>query len=133
MGGRRCNKRRTLCFQKLYEKTADTTLPPRTKTRSPSRQCLLAAIIAVNALLVSVEDSTRGMSVDANSTSDSLTDMNSANPLIGWVSRQVVADGGGVLLAETDELIGAESYILDKLKDRATGDKFLELIDRFYK
>lgn len=56
----------------------------------------------------------------------------SANPLIGWVSRQIVADGGGVVLAETDELIGAESYVLSKLRDYETGQKFLELVDRFY-
>ena len=57
----------------------------------------------------------------------------SANPLIGWVSRQIVADGGGVVLAETDELIGAESYVLQKLRDHETGEKFLSLVERFYK
>src|SRR5215212_9126393 len=32
----------------------------------------------------------------------------SANPLVGWVSREVVRNGGAANLAETDELIGAE-------------------------
>eukprot|EP00041_Stephanoeca_diplocostata_P035069 m.1224730 g.1224730 ORF g.1224730 m.1224730 type:complete len:1106 (-) comp24627_c0_seq5:2169-5486(-) len=56
----------------------------------------------------------------------------SANPLTGWVSRQIVAHHGGVVLAETDELIGAEAYVLDKLRDLSTGQQFLGMIDRFY-
>ena len=30
----------------------------------------------------------------------------SANPLVGWVSKEVVSNGGAANLAETDELIG---------------------------
>lgn len=46
------------------------------------------------------------------------------------VSRQIVANNGGVVLAETDELIGAEAYVLEKLRDLSTGQKFLGMIDR---
>lgn len=37
----------------------------------------------------------------------------------------MVALGGSALLAETDELIGAESYVLDKLEDRETADQYV--------
>ena len=36
----------------------------------------------------------------------------SANPLVGWVSKEIVRNGGAANLAETDELIGAERYVL---------------------
>ncbi len=55
----------------------------------------------------------------------------SGNPLAGWVAREVVRHGGSANLAETDELIGAESYILEKVKDAATAEKFLAQIARF--
>jgi len=57
----------------------------------------------------------------------------SANPLMGWVARRLVALSGGVILAETDELIGAENYVLDKVRDAETANKFLQLIDRYYR
>lgn len=57
----------------------------------------------------------------------------SANPLVGWIARRLVAEGGGVLLAETDELIGAEGYVLDHLEKVDTGKKFLGLVARFYR
>src|ERR671917_2187487 len=41
----------------------------------------------------------------------------SANPLVGWVSREVVRNGGAANLAETDELIGAERYVLQSVRD----------------
>lgn len=53
----------------------------------------------------------------------------SANPLVGSVAGQVVERGGAALLAETDELIGAESYILTGAS-LATQEKFLEMIAR---
>ncbi|MBD3922721.1 UxaA family hydrolase [Paenibacillus sp. PR3] len=55
----------------------------------------------------------------------------SANPLLGWVSEQLVRYGGAASLAETDELIGAEPYILSKVRNVETARKFLELVDRF--
>ena len=57
----------------------------------------------------------------------------SANPLMGCVARQLVANKGSVILAETDELIGAEGYILDRLDSADTGQKFLDLVNRFYR
>ncbi len=50
----------------------------------------------------------------------------SANPLIGAVGKEIVRHGGLVNLAETDELIGAETYILSNVKDVKTVKLFLE-------
>ena len=55
----------------------------------------------------------------------------SANPLIGWVARELTAHGGAAVLAETDELIGAESYVLENVRDLDTARRFLAAIERF--
>jgi len=55
----------------------------------------------------------------------------SGNPLAAWVAREVIRSGGCANLAETDELIGAESYVLQKVRDLETARKFLAMIERF--
>src|ERR671917_277594 len=55
----------------------------------------------------------------------------SANPLVGWVSKEVVRNGGAANLAETDELIGAERYVLANVRDAGTARRFLEKVERF--
>ncbi len=55
----------------------------------------------------------------------------SGNPLVGWVAREVIRYGGSANLAETDELIGAESYLLQKVRDLPTARKFLATVERF--
>lgn len=55
----------------------------------------------------------------------------SANPLLGWISQKLIRYGGAANLAETDELIGAEPYILQKVRDLETARKFLALIAQF--
>ena len=55
----------------------------------------------------------------------------SGNPLAGWVSKELVRLGGSANLAETDELIGAEPYVLANVKDLATARAFLRQIERF--
>jgi altronate dehydratase len=55
----------------------------------------------------------------------------SANPLLGWIARELIRYGGSANLAETDELIGAESYVLQKVRDLSTARKFLALLDQF--
>ena len=55
----------------------------------------------------------------------------SANPLVGWVSREVVRNGGVANLAETDELIGAERYVLRNVRDAETARRFLATVERF--
>ena len=55
----------------------------------------------------------------------------SANPLVAWVSAEVVRNGGIANLAETDELIGAEHYVLNNVKDLETAQRFLSTVERF--
>ncbi|MFO7632228.1 MAG: UxaA family hydrolase, partial [Caldilinea sp.] len=55
----------------------------------------------------------------------------SANPLIGWAAHHIVAYGGYANIAETPELIGAEPYMLDKVRDLATAQRYLAIRDRF--
>jgi altronate dehydratase len=55
----------------------------------------------------------------------------SANPLVGWVTREVVRNGGAANLAETDELIGAEHYVLQNVRNVETARRFLSTVERF--
>jgi altronate dehydratase len=55
----------------------------------------------------------------------------SGNPLAGIITRELVRHGGGANLAETDELIGAESYVLANVRDLATARAFLRKRDEF--
>ena len=55
----------------------------------------------------------------------------SGNPLAAWVAKEVIRYGGSANLAETDELIGAESYVLDKIERLELAQDFLGKIERF--
>ncbi|WP_406050241.1 UxaA family hydrolase [Kribbella sp. NBC_00889] len=55
----------------------------------------------------------------------------SANPLAGLVGAEVIKHGGVAVLAETDELIGAEPYVLKNVRDLATARRFLATIRSF--
>jgi altronate dehydratase len=55
----------------------------------------------------------------------------SANPLLGWIARELIRYGGSANLAETDELIGAEPYVLQNVRDLETARKFLKMIAEF--
>ncbi|MFN8442564.1 MAG: UxaA family hydrolase [Caldilineaceae bacterium] len=55
----------------------------------------------------------------------------SGNPLAGTVAREIIRYGGRANLAETDELIGAESYILQNMRDLPTARCFLNFIAEF--
>ncbi|WP_343974902.1 UxaA family hydrolase [Kribbella koreensis] len=55
----------------------------------------------------------------------------SANPLSGAVAREVIRHGGIAVLAETDELIGAEGYVLKNVRDLPTARRFLETVQSF--
>ncbi len=55
----------------------------------------------------------------------------SGNPLAAWVAREVLLYGGSANLAETDELIGAEAYVLRRVRDRDTARKFVSFVERF--
>lgn len=55
----------------------------------------------------------------------------SGNSLAGWVAKELIRNGGGANLAETDELIGAESYVLENVRDRDVAVRFLDKIATF--
>ncbi len=55
----------------------------------------------------------------------------SGNPLAGWVAKEVIRNGGAANLAETDELIGAEPYVLENVRDLDTARAFLAKIETF--
>ncbi len=55
----------------------------------------------------------------------------SGNPLAAAVAREIVGRGGIANLAETDELIGAEPYLLANVRDAETAQKFLDIMVRF--
>ena len=55
----------------------------------------------------------------------------SANPLSAWAAKEVIRNGGAAVLAETDELIGAESYVLESVRDLDTARGFLGMVERF--
>lgn len=55
----------------------------------------------------------------------------SANPLVGIIARETVRHGGAANLAETDELMGAEPWVLAKVRDLATARKFLATLATF--
>jgi len=55
----------------------------------------------------------------------------SGNPLAARVAREVIRQGGAAGLAETDELIGAEQYMLANVRDLETARRFLACIEKF--
>ena len=55
----------------------------------------------------------------------------SGNPLAAYVAKEVIRYGGCANLAETDELIGSEAYVLQNARDLTTARTFLNTIARF--
>ncbi|MDQ3328980.1 MAG: UxaA family hydrolase, partial [Chloroflexota bacterium] len=55
----------------------------------------------------------------------------SGNPLAAWVAKEVIRYGGSANLAETDELIGAERYVLANVRDLRTARSFLGAVEGF--
>ena len=55
----------------------------------------------------------------------------SGNPLAAYVAKEVIRYGGCANLAETDELIGAEAYLLQNVRDLPTAQKFLNTVEVF--
>ncbi|HLA45913.1 MAG TPA: UxaA family hydrolase, partial [Aggregatilineales bacterium] len=55
----------------------------------------------------------------------------SGNPLAAWVAKEIIAYGGSANLAETDELVGAERYMLKNVRDIETARRFVATLDRF--
>ncbi len=55
----------------------------------------------------------------------------SGNPLAGALVHEVIRHGGTGVLTETDESVGAESYLLKNVRDLATARAFLGKIEAF--
>ncbi len=55
----------------------------------------------------------------------------SGNPLAAYVAKETIRYGGCANLAETDELIGAEAYLLQNVRDLPTAQKFLNTVEVF--
>ncbi|MDQ3509998.1 MAG: UxaA family hydrolase [Actinomycetota bacterium] len=55
----------------------------------------------------------------------------SANPVSAWVAKEIIKNGGNAVLAETDELIGAESYVLENVRSLDVAGRFLSMVERF--
>ena len=55
----------------------------------------------------------------------------SGNALAGWVAKELIRHGGSANLAETDELIGAEPYVLRNVRDAGTARRFLDKVESF--
>ncbi len=55
----------------------------------------------------------------------------SGNPLAGSVVHEVIRHGGAGNLCETDELVGAEGYILGSVRDFSTARALVGTIERF--
>ncbi len=55
----------------------------------------------------------------------------SGNPLAGAILHELIRHGGTGVLTETDETMGAETYLLRNVRDLATAEAFLAVLDRF--
>jgi altronate dehydratase len=55
-----------------------------------------------------------------------------ANPRVGAACKLLIERGGSALLAETDELIGAEAYVLSSVADIATARRFVAKVRNFH-
>lgn len=55
----------------------------------------------------------------------------SGNPLASWVAREIIRHGGSANLAETDELIGAESYVLQNVSSYDVAQCFLDKVEAY--
>jgi len=55
----------------------------------------------------------------------------SANPLAGAIGREAVRRGGTAVLAETDELIGAEAYVLENVRSEEVARRFVRSVESF--
>ena len=53
----------------------------------------------------------------------------SGNPLASWVTKEIIQYGGSAVIGETAELVGAEAYMLQKVKDLETARAFLSMIE----
>lgn len=73
-----------------------------------------------------ISDLVLGLKCGSSDTTSGLA----ANPSLGVAVERVVAENGVAIMGEITEFIGAEHIIAGQAKDKATGDKILELVRR---
>lgn len=74
----------------------------------------------------SMSDLILGLKCGSSDTSSGLA----ANPALGVAVERLVAENGVAIMGEVTEFIGAEHIIAGQAKDKATGEKILELVQR---
>lgn len=72
------------------------------------------------------EDIVLGLKCGSSDTTSGLV----TNPALGVTVEQLVAEGASVVMGEVTEFIGAEHIMAAQAKDRATGQKILDLVER---
>ncbi len=54
-----------------------------------------------------------------------------ANPLVGWFSDHLIAQGGSAVLTEVPEMFGAETLLMNRCENRETFEKLVSLINEY--
>ncbi len=56
-----------------------------------------------------------------------------ANPTVGYVSDQIIEEGGGCIFTEITEIMGAEHILVRRAASEAIGRNIMEVVDRWEK
>ncbi|WP_309118852.1 UxaA family hydrolase [Paenibacillus sp.] len=56
-----------------------------------------------------------------------------SNPALGGAADALIAHGGGIVIGETTEIIGAEHVLAERCETPETKEKLYEIVDRFEK
>ncbi|MCJ8010431.1 UxaA family hydrolase [Paenibacillus sp. KQZ6P-2] len=56
-----------------------------------------------------------------------------SNPALGEAADRLVAEGGGIVIGETTEIIGAEHVLAERCASETTKEKLFHIVDRFEK
>ena len=99
--------------------------------RTTARGVLVAQQMAIEASRLNREpcgsrDIVLGLKCGSSDTTSGLA----ANPALGTTVERLVEEGATVIVGEVTEFIGAEHILAAQAKDRATGEKILELVER---
>ncbi|MDQ6421654.1 UxaA family hydrolase [Paenibacillus sp. LHD-117] len=56
-----------------------------------------------------------------------------SNPALGAAADRLIAEGGGIVIGETTEIIGAEHVLAERCASEMTKEKLYHIVDRFEK
>ncbi|RED61788.1 UxaA family hydrolase [Cohnella lupini] len=57
----------------------------------------------------------------------------SSNPALGFAADRVIGSGGGIVIGETTEIIGAEHLLARRCSDDGISEKLISIVNRFEK